>query len=55
MVIEDDQVSIYEVVLPPLTKPLVAIADVDKPVIVVTTVAIAMTKTDSPVRERLFL
>lgn len=45
----------YNIVLPPLTKPLVAIADVDKPVIVVTTVAIAMTKTASPVRRFLRL
>lgn len=40
--------------LPPLTKPLVAIADVDKPVIVVTTVAIATTKTASPAKRRWF-
>lgn len=34
--------------LPPLTNPLVAIADVDNPVIVVTIVAIVITRTDRP-------
>lgn len=34
--------------LPPLTNPFVAIAEVDSPVIVVTTVAIPITKTDRP-------
>lgn len=34
--------------LPPLTNPFVAIAEVDSPVIVVTTVAIAITTTDRP-------
>lgn len=34
--------------LPPLTNPFVAIAEVDSPVIVVTTVAIPITTTDRP-------
>jgi len=34
---------------PPRTKPLVAIAEVDRPVMVVTTVAIRMTAMVSPV------
>ena len=38
--------------LPPRTNPLVAIADVDNPVIVVTTVAIAITMTDRPSGEK---
>lgn len=33
----------------PLTNPLVAIAEVDNPVIVVTTVAIAITTTERPI------
>lgn len=37
-----------KVALPPLTNPFVAIAEVDSPVIVVTTVAIAITTTDRP-------
>lgn len=40
--------SFMEVCLPPLTNPFVAIAEVDSPVIVVTTVAIPITKTDRP-------
>lgn len=38
--------------LPPRTNPLVAIADVDNPVIVVTTVAIAITMTDRPLGKK---
>lgn len=38
--------------LPPRTNPLVAIADVDNPVIVVTTVAIIITTTDRPLGEK---
>lgn len=41
-----------EIALPPLTNPLVAIAEVDSPVIVVTTVAIPITKTDKPLEEK---
>lgn len=40
--------SFKKVALPPLTNPFVAIAEVDSPVIVVTTVAIAITTTDRP-------
>lgn len=40
--------SFMKVGLPPLTNPFVAIAEVDSPVIVVTTVAIPITKTDRP-------
>lgn len=40
--------SLMKVTLPPLTNPFVAIAEVDSPVIVVTTVAIAITTTDRP-------
>lgn len=38
--------------LPPLTNPFVAIAEVDSPVIVVTTVAIPITKTERPFAKR---
>lgn len=37
---------------PPLTNPLVAIAEVDNPVIVVTTVAITITRTERPLRRK---
>lgn len=38
--------------LPPLTKPFVAIAEVDSPVMLVTTVAIPITNTDRPFGKR---
>lgn len=38
--------------LPPRTNPLVAIAEVDNPVIVVTTVAIIITTTDRPLGKK---
>lgn len=41
-----------KVALPPLTNPFVAIAEVDSPVIVVTTVAIAITTTDRPFEKK---
>lgn len=41
-----------KIALPPLTNPFVAIAEVDSPVIVVTTVAIPITKTDRPFGKR---
>lgn len=44
--------SFMEVGLPPLTNPFVAIAEVDSPVIVVTTVAIPITKTDRPFEKK---
>lgn len=44
--------SFMKVGLPPLTNPFVAIAEVDSPVIVVTTVAIPITTTDRPVGKR---
>lgn len=41
-----------KIALPPLTNPFVAIAEVDSPVIVVTTVAIPITKTERPFGKR---
>lgn len=44
--------SFMKVDLPPLTNPFVAIAEVDSPVMVVTTVAIPITNTDRPFGKR---
>lgn len=38
--------------LPPRTNPFVAIAEVDNPVMVVTTVAIIITRTDRPLEKK---
>lgn len=46
------QVGLCQLSSPPLTNPLVAIAEVDNPVIVVTTVAIAITRTERPLKEK---
>lgn len=49
---EESFKNFMKIALPPLTNPFVAIAEVDSPVIVVTTVAIPITKTDRPFGKR---
>lgn len=49
---EENFKKFMKIALPPLTNPFVAIAEVDSPVIVVTTVAIPITKTDRPLGKR---
>lgn len=48
----EENLKFMKIALPPLTNPFVAIAEVDSPVIVVTTVAIPITKTDRPLGKR---